>query len=248
MAPRDQVIPAPRASAPSRADYPPDAACSALPAVVDIRVRSERSPLRRAASSNFSADTELTSSYQAQSVKQQIVTTAAGLQRVRQPGPRLALAALLSASLATAEPTPNDVSSTPPPQAQVVAASPSTADEGRWLAWTAVGIGSGFLAVSAWQWVVFADQNSEAGDLCTAPGGGLARCADAEARARYVSARDDAKQARTLAIVFSGLGAAALVTGILLFPESDPGSARPTVALSADPFAREGRANLTWTW
>jgi hypothetical protein len=184
-------------------------------------------------------------------VKQQFVRTAAGLQRVRHPGPRLALAALFSASLATAEPTRNDVSSAQPPLAQVVTASPatsSTADDGRWLAWTAVGIGSGLLAVSVWQWVVFADQNSEAGNLCTARGGGLARCADAEDRARYLSARDDAKQARTLAVLFSGLGAAALVTGILLFPESGSGSARPSVALSTDPFARDARANLTWTW
>jgi hypothetical protein len=193
-------------------------------------------------------DTELTSFYQAQSVKPQFVRTAAGLQRVRHPGPRLALAALFSASLATAAPTQNDVSSAPPPQAQVASASPSTADDGRWLAWTAVGIGSGLLAVSAWQWVAFADQNSEAGDLCTARGGGLARCADADDRARYVSVRDDAKQARTLAVLFSGLGAAALVTGILLFPESDSDPPRPSVALSADPFARDARANLTWTW
>ena len=181
-------------------------------------------------------------------MKQQFVRTAAGLQRVRHPGPRLVLAALFSASLATAEPAQTDVSSAPPPQAQVVSASPSTGDDGRWLAWTAVGIGSGLLAVSAWQWVVFADQNSEAGNLCTARGGGLARCADEEDRARYLSARDDAKHARTLAVLFSGLDAAALVIGSLLFPKSDSGSARPSVALSADPFARDARAHLTWTW
>ncbi len=199
----------------------------------------------------FYADSEATSFYQVHSVKQQIIRTAAGLRRGRHPGPRLALAALFSASLATAEPTQNDASSAPPPQARVVSASPatpSTTDDGRWLAWTAVGIGSGLLAVSVWQWVVFADQNSEAGNLCTARGGGLARCADAEDRARYLNARDDAKQARTLAVLFSGLGAAALVTGILLFPESASGSARPSVALSADPFARDARASLTWTW
>lgn len=176
---------------------------------------------------------------------------AAGMLAARHPGLRLVLAALFCASLATAEQPEKDASSAPQPRAQAVPASPSTPStpgDGRWLAWTGVGVGSGLLAASVWQWVVFADRNSEAGDVCTARGGGLARCADAEDRARYLSARDDAKQARALAALFGGLGAAALVTGILLFPESAPRSGQPSVALSADPFARDARASLSWTW
>jgi hypothetical protein len=104
------------------------------------------------------------------------------------------------------------------------------------------------LAVSAWQWIVFADDNSEAGDLCPARSRGLARCADAEAQRRYLSARDDAKNARVLAVILGGLGAASLVTGILLFPDSDPASASARVTFSADPFARDARASLSWAW
>jgi hypothetical protein len=158
---------------------------------------------------------------------------------VRYPGLRLALATLLCASLATAEETPKAAS---------VATAPSTPDDSRWLAWTGVFVGSGLLAVSAWQWVVFANENSKAGDLCSARSGGLARCANADDQNQYLTARDDAKDARVLAVILSGLGAASLVTGILLFPDSDPQSAQPSVAFSADPFAGDARASLSWAW
>src|SRR5688572_19736085 len=102
---------------------------------------------------------------------------------VRSPGLRLALTTLLCASLAAAEETPKAASA---------ATAPSTSDDSRWLAWTAVAVGSGLLAVSGWQWIVFANENSEAGDLCPARARGLARCVDAEAQSRYLSARDDA--------------------------------------------------------
>jgi len=167
---------------------------------------------------------------------------------VRHPGLRLALAVLLCASLATAEETPKPVAVAPSPSSTTPTTTPSPSDDSRWLAWTGVVVGSGLLAVSAWQWIVFANENSEAGDLCSARSGGLARCANADDQSRYLSARDDAKNARVLAAILSGLGAASLVTGILLFPDSDPQSARASVAFSADPFAGDARATLSWTW
>ena len=104
------------------------------------------------------------------------------------------------------------------------------------------------LAVSAWQWLVFADQNSEGNDVCPARSAGLARCDDAEGRARYLSARDDAKQARALGAIFGGLGAAALVTGILLLPDSGSGAGQPSVAISADPLVGGARTSVSWKW
>jgi len=127
-------------------------------------------------------------------------------------------------------------------------AAGSTPTDDGWVAWTAIGVGGGLLALSAWQWVVFANENSEAGDVCSARSGGLARCADPEDRARYVTARDDAKSARVLAAVFGGLGVASLVTGILLLPAGSSGSAQPNVAFSADPLSGEARASFSWTW
>lgn len=118
----------------------------------------------------------------------------------------------------------------------------------RWVAWTGIGAGSALLAASVWQWIVFANENAEAGDLCQTRRGGLAGCADAEDRNQYLSARDDAKHARTLAAIFGGLGAATLVTSIVLFPEADSGTAQPSVAFSADPFAGDARASLSWAW
>jgi hypothetical protein len=174
---------------------------------------------------------------------------------VRHPGWRLALATLLGASLATAEETPKAAVATraSAPQTRALAPSttpsaPWTSDDSHWLAWTAVVVGSGLLVASGWQWIVFANENSEAGDLCPARARGLARCADVEAQSRYLSARDDAKNARLLAAILGGVGAASLVTGILLFPDSDPGSAGARVAFSADPFAGDARASLSWTW
>jgi hypothetical protein len=164
----------------------------------------------------------------------------------RYPGLRLALAALLCASLATAEETPKAVSVAP--TSATAPSTPPTSGDSRWLAWTGVFVGSGLLAASAWQWVVFANENSKAGDLCSARSGGLARCANADDQSQYLTARDDAKNARVLAAILSGLGAASLVTGILLFPDSDPPSAQPSVAFSADPFAGDARASLSWAW
>jgi hypothetical protein len=174
------------------------------------------------------------------------------------PGTCLALAALLCTSLATADETATTGAGAPPPSPK--AASPSastpsastpstssTSDDGG-LAWTAIGLGGGLLAVSVWQWIVFAKENSKAGDVCPARRGGMARCADAAAQSQYLTARDDAKGARTLAAIFGGLGAASIVTGILLFPDSDSGAGQPSVAISADPFAGEARAGLSWTW
>ncbi len=171
-----------------------------------------------------------------------LVETATGVP-ARYPGLRLALIALLCASLATAEETPKAVSVAP-----TSSTAPATSADSRWLAWTGVFVGSGLLAVSAWQWVVFANENSKAGDLCSARSGGLARCANADDQSRYLTARDDAKNARVLAAILSGLGAASLVTGILLFPDSDPPSAQPSVVFSADPFAGDARASLSWAW
>jgi hypothetical protein len=187
-------------------------------------------------------------------VTHRFVETATGVP-VRHPGLRLALGTLLCASLATAEETPNAPVATRPSAPSTRASAPSTtpsapwtSDDSRWLAWTGVVVGSGLLAVSGWQWIVFANENSEAGDVCPARARGLARCADAEAQSRYLSARDDAKNARLLAAILGGLGAASLVTGILLFPDSDPGSAGARVAVSADPFAGDAHASLSWTW
>jgi hypothetical protein len=179
-------------------------------------------------------------------VKHRLVEAATGTP-VRHPGARLALATLLCASLATAQETPNAAVATPPAAPSTAPSAPSTSDDARWLAWTGVIVGSGLLAVSAWQWIVFADENSGAGDLCPARGG-RARCADAEVQSQYLNARDDAKDARVLAVILGGLGAASLVTGILLFPEADPGWASARVAFSADPFAGNARASLSWTW
>jgi hypothetical protein len=178
-------------------------------------------------------------------VTHRLAKTAAGTLGAKRPAARLVLAALLCASVATAQETaqPGGQQST-----NATPATPAAPGDDRWLAWTALGVGGGLLAASAWQWVVFANENAEAGDLCRARSAGLARCADAEARARYVSARDDAKNARVLAAVLSGLGAASLVTGILLFPDSDAGSAQTRVALSVDPVAGDARASLWWTW
>jgi hypothetical protein len=161
-------------------------------------------------------------------------------------GGRVALAALLSASLATAEGTTNAGSGAPPASPHASSA-PSAPDDG-WLAWTAIGVGGSLLAVSAWQWVVFANHNSEAGDVCPARRGGRARCADGGDQARYLSARDDAKSARTLAAILGGLGAVSLVAGILLLPDSDSSAGQPSVAISADPFAGEARADVSWAW
>jgi hypothetical protein len=180
-------------------------------------------------------------------VTHRLVETGTGAP-VRHPGVRLALATLLGASLATAEETPRAAVATTPSAPATAASAPATSDDSRWLAWTAVAVGSGLLAVSAWQWIVFADENAEAGDLCPARARGLARCADAEAQSRYLRSRDDAKNARVLAAILGGLGAASLVTGILLVPDSDPGSAGARVAFSADPFAGDARASLSWTW
>jgi hypothetical protein len=179
-----------------------------------------------------------TSFYEGRFVTHRLAKTAVGA--------RVALAALLCASLATAEGTTNTGSGAPPASPQT-SLSPSTPDDG-WLAWTAIGVGGSLLAVSAWQWVVFADHNSEAGDLCPARRGGRARCADDVDQALYLRARDDAKSARTLAAILGGLGAASLVAGILLLPDSDSAAGEPSVAISADPFAGEARANVSWTW
>lgn len=180
-----------------------------------------------------------------------LVETAAGALGVRHhPGACLTLAALLGTSLATAEETPTNGAGAPPPPAQAAPLPPSpssTADDG-WLAWTAIGLGGGLLAVSAWQWIVFANENADAGDVCPARRGGMARCADASDRSLYLAARDNAKDARTLAAILGGLGAASIVAGILLFPDSDSSTGQPSVAFSADPFAGEARAALSWAW
>jgi hypothetical protein len=190
------------------------------------------------------------------------VHTARSTHRRRQSGLRLALAAVLCSSLAAAQeaspsaaPASNPDVGRPgsalpklPAARRVSPAAQQTPADDRWLAWTAIGAGTALLVASGWQWVVFANENAEAGDLCRAQRGGLARCADAEDRARYVSARDDAKHARVLAAILGGLGAASLVTGILLLPDHDSGSAQPRVAFSADPFAGEARASLYWAW
>lgn len=201
-------------------------------------------------------------------VTHRLVSTARGARAGSRFASRLALAVLLGASLASAQVADGEVgralaldagSALMPaaaplgPAAPVVLASaapasftaPSSNDQ-RWLAWAGIGVGSGLLALSVWQWVVFANENAEAGDVCPARSGGLARCADAPARARYVNARDDAKQARILAAVFGGLGAAAVVTSIVLFPEPEAGRAQ--LALSADPVARGARASVSWAW
>lgn len=216
--------------------------------------------------------------YVRQSVNTQLSGTARGMQHVRHPGPRWTLAAppctsplytallctsllctpLFHTSLATAREPTSDVAtaaeataaSAPEPTLPASSSPPTSAkaDDHRWLAWTAVGVGGGLLAVSAWQWLVFANESSEGNDVCPARSAGLARCDDAEGRARYLSARDDAKQARALGAIFGGLGAAALVAGILLLPDSDSGAGQPSVAISADPLAGDARASVSWKW
>lgn len=191
-----------------------------------------------------------------------LVATAAGAPDVRPHGPRLALAALLCASLATAEETTPSSAPVSNPAAGSGPSAVSTSEgngasgspaarapsDYRWLAWTGVAAGGVLLAASAWQWVVFAHENADAGELCRARRAGLARCADAEERDAYLTARDDAKRARTLAAIFGGLGAASLVSGLLLLPDAEAGSGQARIAVSADPFAGDARASVCWTW
>lgn len=159
-------------------------------------------------------------------------------------------ASLLSTSLAAAQEPASNVASaaefTPASSASPPAAAQPS--DHRWLAWTAVSVGGGLLAVSAWQWIVFANKNSEGDDICPGRSSGLAQCVDAHARARYINARDDAKQARTLGAILGGLGAAAVVTGILLWPDAGSAAAQPTLAFSADPLSGDARASVSWRW
>lgn len=178
--------------------------------------------------------------------------------RARRPAPRLALSVLLCASLAGAQETsrapkvtgvgPSTASTASTASTELAPAAASTPEDDAWVAWAAIGLGGGLLALSTWKWIVFARENSKAGELCPERSGGLARCAGADEQARYLVARDDAKSARVLAAVFGGLGAASLVTGLLLLPEADSSSARPSVAISADPLSGAARASVSWAW